>query len=515
MHIAAAEATRRDEGPHAAGSGDEPTDQDDDPLNATIYRSAINITAICGLYLAAAMFVPAFIDLYYGHRDWQVFALSAFMIGGFCLATAAATRSGPPPFNKKMGFLLVNLLWVAFSLVGAVPFYLSSLNLNFAQALFESVSGITTTGSTVIGGLDHAPPGILLWRSLLHWLGGIGIVALGLFVMPYLRVGGISFFKMESSDTSDKPFARIATFTRAFILIYVLITVVCAIAYAALGMSRFDALNHAMSTVATGGFSTHDSSFGYFDSLPLLWTATFFMTLCSLPFSILLVLIVRGRLDALRDPQIVVFLAYLTIFAIAMAVYHRLANGVDFHQAVTHSFFNVASILSTSGFADEDYTLWGSFAVTLAFFMTFLGGCSGSTAGGIKAYRFIIIFNAIRTGLYKLIYPNGIHTVRYGRMTVDADLQRTVFLFFCTYLMLWVIGSLAMAAMGYDVLTATSSVITALSNVGPGVGSVVGPLGNFSTVSDPALYLLSLMMLMGRLEVLTVLVILTPLFWKS
>ena len=484
-------------------------------MNATVYRSALNISAICGMYLAVAMLLPTSVDLYYGHKDWKVFALSAVLVGGLSVLTAVATRAGPPPFSKKMGFLLVNVLWLAFSIIGAIPFMLSSLEMGFAKALFESVSAITTTGSTVIAGLDHAPPGILIWRSLLHWLGGIGIVALGLFVMPYLRVGGISFFKMESSDTNDKPFARIASFTRAFILVYVLITLACAITFAALGMSRFDAINHAMATVATGGFSTHDASFGYFNSLPLLWAATFFMTVCSLPFSILIVFMVRGRLDALRDPQIGVFLAYLVAFSIAIAVYHRLQNGVPFHAALAHSFFTVSTILSTTGFASEDYTLWGPFVVTMAFFMTFMGGCSGSTAGGIKAYRFIILFNSIRTGLYKLIYPDGIHAVRYGKMTVDADLQRNVILFFTTYLLLWAVGSLAMAAMGYDVLTSTSAVITALSNVGPGVGPIVGPAGNFSTISDPALYLLSLMMLLGRLEVLTVLVVLTPRFWRS
>jgi trk system potassium uptake protein TrkH len=392
---------------------------------------------------------------------------------------------------------------------------LSSLKLEFAKALFESISAITTTGSTVIVGLDNTPPGILIWRSLLHWLGGIGIVALGLFVMPYLRVGGISFFKMESSDTNDKPFARIASFTRAFVLVYVLITITCTLLYTVFGMSRFDAINHAMATVATGGFSTHDASFGYFNSEPLLWTSTFFMTVCSLPFSGLIVFMVRKRVNALRDPQILAFLAYLTAFSMAIAIYLRLENGVPFHSALTHSFFTVASILSTTGFASEDYTAWGPFVVTLAFFMTFIGGCSGSTAGGIKAYRFIILFNTIRTGLYKLIYPDGIHALRYGKMTVTVDLQQSVMLFITTYLALWAAGSVVMTAMGYDVLTSMSAVITALSNVGPGIGPVVGPAGNFSTLSDPALYVLCLMMLLGRLEVLTMLVLLTPRFWRS
>lgn len=484
-------------------------------MNATICRSVINVASICGLYLAAAMLVPAFTDLYFRHDEWRVFALSAAIVGGISLLAAAATHSGPPPFNRKMGFLLVNVLWLVFSLVGAVPFMLSSLKLEFAKALFESISAITTTGSTVIVGLDNTPPGILIWRSLLHWLGGIGIVALGLFVMPYLRVGGISFFKMESSDTNDKPFARIASFTRAFVLVYVLITITCTLLYTDFGMSRFDAINHAMATVATGGFSTHDASFGYFNSEPLLWTSTFFMTVCSLPFSGLIVFMVRRRVNALRDPQILAFLAYLTAFSMAIAIYLRLENGVPFHSALTHSFFTVASILSTTGFASEDYTAWGPFVVTLAFFMTFIGGCSGSTAGGIKAYRFIILFNTIRTGLYKLIYPDGIHALRYGKMTVTVDLQQSVMLFITTYLALWAAGGVVMTAMGYDVLTSMSAVITALSNVGPGIGPVVGPAGNFSTLSDPALYVLCLMMLLGRLEVLTMLVLLTPRFWRS
>ncbi|GMB83654.1 TrkH family potassium uptake protein [Shinella zoogloeoides] len=484
-------------------------------MNATIFRSAIHIAAISGIYLSVAMLIPAFIDIYYGHRDWEIFLLSAFMTGGLSLATAAATRAGPPPFNKRMGFLVVNMLWISGCFIGAIPLWLSSMKLTFAQALFESVSAISTTGSTVIVGLDNAPPGILMWRSLLHWLGGVGILALGLFIMPYLRVGGMSFFKLESSDTADKPFARIASYTRAFLTIYVAITIICAVTYAALGMSRFDAVNHAMSTVATGGLSTHDASFGYYKSLPLLWAGTFFMTLSSLPFSVLILFVVRQRLDAWRDPQIRVFLGYLVLFSVAASIYLRLQNGVDFHEALAHSFFTVSSIISTTGFASDDYTGWGHFIVALAFVATFLGGCSGSTAGGLKAYRLIILFNSIRTGLYRLIYPDGIHAVRYGSMTVDADLQRNVFLFFITYVSISAIGAILLGLMGYDVLTAVSAAATSLSNVGPGVTPEIGPAGSFTVFHDAALYVLSFLMLLGRLEILTVLVILTPLFWKS
>jgi trk system potassium uptake protein TrkH len=485
-------------------------------LNTTLLRSVIYIASIFGLYMATAMFIPAMTDLYYGNDDWAVFALSGFMCGGFALACALATRGQVPQFNKRFGFLLVNLLWLVFSFIGAVPFYLSELDLTFSQAIFESVSAITTTGSTVIAGLDHAPQGILMWRSLLCWLGGIGIVALGLFILPLLRVGGMTFFRMESSDTgNDRPFARLASFTKAFVGIYLIMTLACTVAFDFAGMTHFDALNHAMSTVATGGFSTHDASFAFFDSTALLWIATFFLILGSLPFSVMILFAVRRRLDILRDPQIPVFLGYLCIISLAVGIYHHLTNDVPLATALSHSFFNITSILSTGGFASDDYTLWGPFVVVVAFFATFMGGCSGSTAGGIKAYRFVIVYSVVKTGLKKLIYPNAVYSVRYGNQVVDPETIRTVFLFLSCFVVLWIGGSLALSAMGYDFMTATSAVATSLANVGPGIGPIIGPAGNFSTISDPALYVLSVMMLLGRLEILTVLVLLMPIFWKN
>jgi trk system potassium uptake protein TrkH len=484
-------------------------------LNTNLLRPVIYIASLFGLYLATAMLIPAMLDLYYGSEDWTVFAVGAAVTGGLSLMAAMATRGPTPPFSKRMGFLLVNVLWATFSLIGTFPIYFAETDLTFAQALFESVSAITTTGATVIVGLDNLPPGLLLWRSLLQWLGGIGIVALGLFILPFLRVGGVSFFKMESSDTGDKPFARIATYTRAFVAIYVGLTLICMILYDVLGMSHLDALNHALTTVSTAGFSTYDASFGQFDNPALLWVATFFMTLCSLPFSILIVLFLRGRLDALRDPQIFVFLCYLAAFALATGIYNHVRNGVDLPSALTHSFFNFASIVSTTGYVSQDYSLWGPFAIAAAFFATFLGGCSGSTAGGIKAYRFVILFNIVVTGMKRLVYPNAVYSIRYGKQTVDSETQRAVFLFLTAYLFIWAIGSLLLALLGHEFYTAASAMLTCLSNVGPGIGPLVGPAGNFATMNDPELYVLSLAMLLGRLEVLTVMVLLVPIFWRS
>ena len=461
------------------------------------------------------MLVPALVDLYFSNPDWRVFAFSALFIGAFSLITAVATRGNPAVFSKRLGFLLVNMLWLTLSVAGAVPLYLSSLELTLADAFFESVSAVTTTGSTVISGLDSKPPGILIWRSLLQWIGGIGIVALGLLVLPYLRVGGFSFFKMESSNTAEKPFARFSIFVRAFFAIYIGLTVACALAYGAFGMNLFDAVNHSMTTISTGGFSTHDASFGAFDSLALLWTGSLFMAVGGMPFSVLILFLVRGRLDSVRDPQILTYLLIMLVISLVIALGLRLGSGESFAWALSHATFNVVSVVTTTGFASTDYMKWGPLAVMLFFVATFLGGCSGSTAGGLKTYRIIIMANTIRAGIRRLIYPNGIHTVRYGAVTVDAEMQRGVLLFFCAYMALWIFGALALAATGLDVLTAASGSITALANVGPGIGDIIGPAGNFTSVGDPAKLILALLMLLGRLEILVVLVLFTPLFWRD
>ena len=478
-------------------------------------RSAVFIASAAGLYIAVAMLVPAAVDFYHGNPDWQVFAVSSFVVGSVCLAAAAANRGVNAPFSRRLGFLVVNMLWITLSVGGAIPFYLASLGLDMADALFESVSAVTTTGATVISGLDSAPPGLLLWRSLLQWIGGIGIVAMGLLVLPYLKVGGFTVFKMESSDTSEKPFERFAVFVRAFFAIYIGLTLICAVLYGVLGMSVFDAVNHAMTTMATGGFSTHDASFGAFQSPALIWTATLFMAIAGLPFSVLILFAVRGRLDALRDPQILAYAGILLVLTTLIALSLRLSHGEAFADALTHAAFNVVSLVTTTGFASTDYSLWGPLSVAILFMATFLGGCSGSTSGGIKAYRLVIIASSIRTGLLRLVYPSSVRPVRYGSVAVEPDMQRTVFLFVCAYIGIWALGSVALAATGLDIETAISGSITALANVGPGIGPVIGPAGNFSSLGDPAKMILVFLMLLGRLEILVVLVLLLPAFWRE
>ncbi|RUM98774.1 TrkH family potassium uptake protein [Pseudaminobacter arsenicus] len=483
-------------------------------MNRIAIRAAIHVAAVFAIYLSAAMLIPAATDLYYGNNDWQAFGFSALFMGGLALAIALATRGNTPPVNTRFGFLLVNLLWFTLAIAGAVPFMASSLELSVADAFFESVSGITTTGSTVINGLDTAPPGLLLWRSLLNFMGGLGVIALGLFLLPFLNIGGISYFKIESSDIEDRPFERFQTFTVSLIGVYTSLVTVCAICYTAAGMGTFDAVNHAMSTLATGGLSTHDTSFvRYADSPAILWIGTIFMFIGGLPFSIMILFAIRGRFDALRDPQIRVFAGYCLVFAIAVAIYLRIEQGVPFFEALTHSAFNFMSIITTTGFSSDDYTQWGPFAVACIFVATFLGGCSGSTTGGIKAYRFLILFELLANGLRRLIYPSTVQPVRYGERTVDADMQRAVVLFISSFIVLWAIATILLGATGLDLVTAMTGALTALTNVGPGLGPIIGPAGNFSSLPDTAKWILSAAMLLGRLEILSVLVLFTPTFW--
>ena len=472
------------------------------------------MASVFAIYLSVAMLVPAAVDLYYGNRDWQAFAFSALFMGGLALAIMLATQGVRPQVNTRFAFMLVNLLWLTLAVAGAVPFMLSSLSLGLADAFFESVSGITTTGSTVINGLDGAPPGILMWRSLLNYMGGLGVIALGLFLLPYLNIGGVSYFKIESSDIEDRPFERFQTFTLSLIGIYSALVLACAICYAAAGMAPFDSINHAMATLATGGMSTHDTSFSRYSETPaILWIGIVFMFIGGLPFSIMMLFAVRGRLYALRDPQIRVFAGYCIVFTFAVAAYLRVKFDIPFLTALTQSAFNFISIITTTGFVSDDYTRWGPFAVSCIFVATFLGGCSGSTTGAIKAYRFLILFELLINGLRHLIYPHSVTPVRYGDRTVDADMQRAVVLFISSFFVIWAITTILLAATGLDLVTAMTAGLTALTNVGPGLGDVIGPVGNFSSLPDAAKWICSAAMLLGRLEILAVLVIFTPTFW--
>ncbi|MEM7692830.1 MAG: TrkH family potassium uptake protein [Pseudomonadota bacterium] len=478
-------------------------------------RPALYIGAIFGLILSVAMVIPMLLDLADGAPTWAVFAVSAASVFTISTLGIVALNEDVPDFTPRFGFLVTTLLWVVSSIVAAVPFWLSPLEMTPAAAYFEAMSGLTTTGATVLSTLDAMPRSFLLWRSMLQWLGGIGIIAVGLFLFPFLRIGGMQVFRTESSDRSDKAMPRVASVTRALVAIYVFATLLCAITYAALGMSLFDAICHAMTTVATGGFSTHDRSFGFFEDARILWAAVFFMIVGALPFVLYVEFLVRGRFSLWRDWQVRTFFGGVITIIIMLAVWLEYTRNIEFQEAITQAAFNVVSIVTTTGYASDDYAVWGPFAFGVFFILTFIGGCSGSTTGGIKVYRFIIAFQALRRAFTKLVYPNAVQPLRFGDKVIEQDVFDSVVIYFVAFFLIFALTILALSLAGQDFVTALTGAQTALTNVGPGLGETIGPAGNFAPLGEFELWLLSFVMLLGRLEIMTVLILFTPVFWRD
>lgn len=471
---------------------------------------------ICGvfmLFLAAAMLVPMMADLSVGNPDWQAFLGGALLVGLPSLLLVIGSRRSMPPFSLRFGFLVVNSVWFSTSCAAAVPLLLGGMGLSVTDAFFEAVSGMTTTGATVLSGLDTMPPGILLWRSMMQWFGGLGVIAMALLLLPFLRVGGMQVYKMESSIQSDSPYSRFTQFSSALVWLYTALSVACAIAYWISGMSVFDAVNHAMTTVSTGGYSTRDASMGYF-RLGSLMVGIVFMIAGALPFVAILRALVTGKLHDAWEIQIPVLLAILGVMTLLLALVGLSTLDLAGHEVLIHTAFNVVSVVTTTGFASSDYMLWGPFAVTVFLVAIFLGGAAGSTSGGFKTYRLIVFYQALKVGLKELIYPNGIFIARYGKAELTGQAIRSVALFTAAFMGLLLLGTVGLGATGLDLVTAFSGSLTALTNVGPGLGEIIGPAGNFAPLSDVAKWIVIAGMFLGRLEILTVLVLFTPAFWR-
>lgn len=478
-------------------------------------RPVIFILGLLVAALGVAMLVPLAVDLAAGRYDWSGFLISFFMAEALGGLLAFGSAGGPMELSLRQGFLLTTGAWMALTAVGALPLVFSEIHLSYTDAVFETISGLTTTGSTVLTGLDSMPPGVLLWRAMLQWFGGVGIIVMGIAMLPYLRVGGMQLFRMESSDRSEKVLPRAAQLAGATSLAYFVLSVACAVSYFLAGMTWFEAIIHAMTTVSTGGYSTSDASIGHFHSSPIEWTATVFMALGALPFVVYFPL-ARGRFSTIwQNSQVRVFIAGLVVVVLGVALWLWTADGFALMDALRLSAFHVTSIVTTTGYVSDNYQRWGGFAFGVFFFLSFIGGCTGSTAGGLKVLRFELFARVIRTQARRLTQPHGVFPMSYGGRALSEDVTTSamnfVFVFFAAFCLL----TLALAATGLDFTTAASGAITALSNVGPGLGDRVGPAGNFSTLPDTAKWLLSLGMMLGRLEFFTVLVLLTPAFWRG
>ncbi len=479
------------------------------------FRPILFIVGILLSTLALAMTLPALADLVVDNPDWRVFASAAALTLFIGVALTLSTRSATRRINLRQAFVLTALCWLVIPTFGALPFTFSALNMHYPDAFFEAMSGVTTTGSTVIVGLDQAPPGILLWRALLQWLGGIGIIAMAITVLPLLGVGGMQLFRMESSDKSEKAMPRMAQVAGWTGVIYLCLTVLCASLYWAAGMSGFDAIAHAMTTIATGGFSTHDTSVGYFGSAMIDTIAVVFMLIGSLPF-VLYLRALRGAPRSLwRDEQVRLFLAIVIMSVAVMTIYLHLKNGVEAVIALRLAAFNVVSVITGTGYATTDFGLWGGFAVASLFFMMFIGGCAGSTTCGLKVFRFQVLYAAANIQLRRLLQPNGVFIPYYNRKPISEQVLASVMAFFFLFILCWAALAIGLGFTGLDFLSATSGAASAIANVGPGLGDMIGPGGNFAEVPIAAKWMLSFGMLLGRLELFTILVLVMPSFWRA
>ncbi len=466
------------------------------------------------MILGTALTFPFLMDYWDNHHNSAAFGWSAitaiFFGGGFCISN----RNFSSDLTIRHAFVMTVASWLLMSIFCAVPFYVSDLNISFTDALFESVSGITTTGATVLTGLEGVSRGIHLWRAITQWIGGIGIIAFAMILLPFLKIGGMQLFRSESSDKSEKIMPKTNDIVMSIIQIYAILTAFCALSYYLLGMSRFDALIHAMTTIPTGGFSTHDASFGYFDSYALQMAGTFFMFISGVPFILLVQLFYQRQAAFWQDSQVRTYAYIILATTFALTIYIWIGG-----QTLTESFkisaFNVVSVITTTGYATTDYSLLGPFAVAVFFFITYLGGCAGSTAGGLKMLRINVAFQALTRHLKTLIYPNGVFSVTYQGKSLGHEVINAVMGFLFLYVFFNVVFTIALAWTGLDFMTAITGTATAMANVGPGLGDIIGPAGNFSTINDTAKWILSFAMLLGRLEIMTILVLFSVNFWKD
>jgi trk system potassium uptake protein len=418
--------------------------------------------------------------------------------------------------NLKQTFLFSTFTWVVIAFFGSIPFLLSDLNFSFSDSFFESMSGITTTGSSVIVDLDKSPKSLLLWRAIMQWLGGVGIIVMAITVLPLLKVGGMQLFRIESSDRPEKILPR--TTQVAFIIIstYLILTIFCAFFYKIFGMNFFDSIAHAMTTIATGGFSTHNESIGYFMNPNIEVIATIFIILGSIPFISYLKFVKGNKKIFFEDVQIRGLIYLFILSTLIMFLYLMFNNDSSLLvEKIRVASFNVISILSGTGYVTNDFSLWGNFPLIFFLFLMFIGGCAGSTACGIKIFRFHLLFLFINNQIKKLIYPNNIFILKYNNQKISDNYMNSIIVFVFAYLFIFILISMLLSVTGLDFLSAISGAATSISNVGPGLGDVIGPNGNFKSIPEVSKWIMSFGMLLGRLELFAVLILFFPSFWRD
>ncbi len=476
------------------------------------YKTVFFTLGILQIILGIFMLIPIIAQFYYNEIDSSFFGASIVTII-FGTLFFLSNLDHNKKLNLQQAFLLTSLSWLSIAIFSSLPFIFSNLEFSLTNAFFESMSGITTTGSTIISNLESMPKGILLWRALLQWLGGIGIIVMAITLMPIMNVGGMQLFKISNNDSSEKILPKSKEIALRLIYIYSGLTLLCAISYKFLGMNFFDSLTHSMTTIATGGFSNYNDSIGYFDSFAIEISAMIFIILGSLPFIAYIKFLNGDKKIFFTDVQIKTFFKIIVFSILIISFYLIINNSIQFNSRTV--FFNIISILTGTGYVNGQFDSWGGFPLILFLGLMLIGGCAGSTTCGIKIFRIQILYSFIVNQLKKIIYPKGIFVLKYDQNPVDNKFIASIISFIYLYLVIFFIITALLSLTGLNFITAISGAATSISNVGPGLGSIIGPNGNFSSLPDLSKWILTLGMILGRLELFAILVLFLPSFWRN
>ena len=476
------------------------------------YKIVFFTLGILQIILGIFMFIPVFLQIFYDELDSSFFGASIVTII-FGTLFFLSNLDHDKKLNLQQAFLLTALSWLSIAIFGSLPFVFSTTEFSFTNAFFESMSGITTTGSTIISNLENMPKSILLWRAILQWLGGIGIIVMAITLMPIMNVGGMQLFKISNSDSSEKILPKSKEIALRLIYIYSSLTALCAISYKILGMNYFDSLTHSMTTIATGGFSNYNQSIGFFNSFSIEISAMIFIILGSIPFIAYIKFLSGDKKIFISDLQIKTFIKIIFFSVLILSLYLFLNNTTQLN--LRSILFNVISILTGTGYVNAQFDNWGGFPLILFLGLMFVGGCAGSTTCGIKIFRIQILYSFISNQLKKIIYPKGVFVLKYEKNPVDNKFIASIISFIYMYLIIFFIITALLSLTGLDFITSISGAATSISNVGPGLGSIIGPNGNFSSLPDVSKWILSLGMILGRLELFAILVLFLPSFWRN
>ena len=478
------------------------------------YKTVFFTLGVLQIILGVFMIIPIIFQIIFNELDSSFIGAGIITIV-FGILFFLSNLDHQKKLNLQQAFLLTALSWLSIAIFGSLPFIFSTLQLSIVDAFFESMSGITTTGSTIITNLNDSPKSILVWRAILQWLGGIGIIVMAITLMPIMNVGGMQLFKISSNDASEKILPKSKQISQRLIIVYSILTLLCATFYKIFGMNYFDSLTHSMTTIATGGFSNYNESIGYFRSASIELTAIIFIILGSIPFITYIKFLSGSKKIFISDSQIKSFLKIILISIIILSIYLIFKNETISVKILRQVSFNVISILTGTGYVTHEFDDWGSFPLIFFLILMFIGGCAGSTACGIKIFRIQILYIFLINQLKKTIYPRGIFVIKYDNNNVDDKFMSSIISFIYLYVTIFFIITALLSLSGLDFITSISGAATSISNVGPGLGNLIGPNGNFSLLPDISKWILSLAMILGRLELFAILVLFLPSFWRN